>query len=87
LTDEIPTLAVWATGFFHESSSYVRRRRARGYSFSHGHLSGQNSIVENYLSMSPFWRTRLDRIATEDLDDFLLDLFENGRPLKDGSRS
>lgn len=84
-TSSAPRFATWAEGFWDPAGRYARLRRAHGYSLGGTHLSQANAICRDYL-LPRFAETPLDQISPEAVESYLLDLYEHGKRLEDGSR-
>jgi integrase len=74
-----------ARTFWSEEGRYVRLRRAHGHNLGASHVAHQTSIVKNYL-LPMFERKYLDELSAELIENFLLNLFENGKPTEGGDR-
>lgn len=67
----------WAKDFWDEQGRYVRLRRAHGHRLSSYYVTQRAGIVRNYLI--PAFGTRyLEEITPEAVENYLLDLYENG---------
>jgi integrase len=75
----------WASDFWSPDGRYVSLRRAHGYSLSPTHVRTMHRTVHIYL-LPRFGSMPMDGIRPEQIETFLMELYELGRLLPDGTR-